>query len=75
MVYFLKFKSETFKAFLSFKSLAENTTQNKVIYIRTDNGREYLSNEWKIYYIENGIRHEFTAPNTPQQNGLAERKN
>jgi hypothetical protein len=75
MVYFLNLKFEAFKAFLSFKSLAENTTQNKIICIRTDNGGEYLSNEWKNYYIEIGIRHEFTTPYTPQQNGLAERKN
>jgi transposase InsO family protein len=68
MLYFLKLKSEAFKAFLSFKSLAENTTQNTVICIRTDNDGEYLSNEWKNYCNENGIRHEFTTPYTPHNN-------
>ena len=29
----------------------------------------------RLFYEENGIMHEFSAPKTPQQNGVVERKN
>ena len=43
--------------------------------LRSDNGGEYTSNEFKSYCSEKGIRHEKTVPCTPQQNGVAERMN
>ena len=43
--------------------------------IRTDNGGEYLSGEFKTYLKSKGIRHELTVPHTPEQNGVAERMN
>jgi transposase InsO family protein len=41
--------------------------------LRTDNGGEYLSGEFKIYLEDYGIKQELTVPYTPQQNGVAER--
>lgn len=43
--------------------------------IRTDNGGEYISNDFKSYLQENGISHQLTVAYTPQQNGIAERMN
>ena len=43
--------------------------------LRSDNGGEYASNEFKSYCSEKGIRHEKTVPGIPQQNGVAERMN
>ena len=43
--------------------------------LRTDNGGEYTSSEFKQYLKEGGVRHELTIPKTPQQNGVAERMN
>ena len=43
--------------------------------LRTDRGGEFLSNEFTSFCEENGICRELTAPYTPQQNGVAERKN
>eukprot|EP00171_Calliarthron_tuberculosum_P001057 IDg1057t1 len=43
--------------------------------LRSDNGGEYLSNEFKTYLITNGIKHQLTVAYTPQQNGVAERMN
>ncbi len=40
--------------------------------LRTDNGGEYLSTEFKNYLAENGIEHQLTVAYTPQQNGVAE---
>ena len=41
--------------------------------MRTDNGREYITNSLKEFFAENGTLHHYTAPYTPQQNGRAER--
>ena len=43
--------------------------------LRSDNGGEYLSGEFKQYLLDNGIKHELTVSYTPQQNGVAERMN
>ena len=43
--------------------------------LRTNNGGEYTSNEFVSYLKKEGIRHEYTVPKTPQQNGVAERMN
>ncbi|GJZ93991.1 retrovirus-related pol polyprotein from transposon TNT 1-94 [Tanacetum coccineum] len=44
--------------------------------IRTDHGREF-DNEVQFgeFYNANGIKHNFSAPCTPQSNGVVERKN
>ena len=41
--------------------------------IRSDNGGEYLSSDFKRLLLKNGIRHELTAPYSPHMNGCAER--
>ena len=43
--------------------------------IRTDPGGEFISAAMSAYLTEHGIHHERTAVDTPQQNGVAERKN
>jgi hypothetical protein len=43
--------------------------------IRSDNGLEFKNLQVEEYLEEKGIKHEFSAPYTPQQNGLVERKN
>ena len=43
--------------------------------LRSDNGGEYLGNDFKNYLSENGIHHQLTVAYTPQQNGVAERMN
>ena len=43
--------------------------------MRSDNGGEYISNEFKYFYRKEGIRRELIAPHNPQQNGVVERKN
>ena len=43
--------------------------------MRSDRGGEFLSNEFKAFCAENGIQRQLTAPYTPQQNGVLERKN
>ena len=75
MVNFLKQKGNAFKAFCAYKSFVENQTQLKVKVIRSDNGGEFVSQEWEAFNEKNGIFHQKSTVYTPQQNGIAERKN
>ena len=43
--------------------------------LRNDNAKEYFSNEFVQYTIDNDIIHESSCAYTPQQNGVAARKN
>jgi transposase InsO family protein len=43
--------------------------------IRSDNGSEFKNLQVEEFLEEEGIKHEFFAPYTPQQNGVVERKN
>jgi hypothetical protein len=74
-VYFQKEKYETFSKFQEFKSAAEVEIGEKIYSLRTNNGGEYTSDEFSNYLLEHRIHHQFTCSNTPQQNGIAERKN
>lgn len=74
-VYFLKAKSETFDCFKKFKALLENESGCHIKVLRTDRGGEFTSEEFNVFCEENDIRRELSAPRTPQQNGVAERKN
>jgi hypothetical protein len=43
--------------------------------IRSDNGTEFKNSQIEWFLEEDGIKHEFSSPCTPQQNGVVERKN
>ena len=74
-VYVLKTKDEVFKYFLEWKTQAEKSSGYQLKVLRTDNGGEYTSKEFKNYLKSEGVRHELTVPKTPEQNGVAERLN
>ena len=74
-VAFLKEKSEAFQHFEKFKNLAESESEEYVKCFRTDRGGEFNSEEFNAYCEENGIKRHLTAPYSPQQNGVVERKN
>ena len=73
--YFLKKKSEALEKFKEFKASVENEFKMKIEALRADRGGEYLSNEFQQFLKECGIRPEFTAAYSPQQNGVSERLN
>ena len=64
-----------FPWFRHFKALIENQSEKKIKMLRIDNGTEYESNEFHDYCRETDIKREITTPYTPEQNGVAERKN
>jgi transposase InsO family protein len=74
-VYFIKFKSEVFTIFQTFKALVENQSDMLIECLRSDNGTEYTSNQFLEYCNSRGIVHQYTTPYTPQQNGVCVRKN
>jgi len=68
-------KSETYSKFCEFKALVEKGSGKKVKALRSDNGGEYISDEFKDFFKAEGIRRELIAPHNPHQNGVAEWKN
>ncbi|KAG9453481.1 hypothetical protein H6P81_006385 [Aristolochia fimbriata] len=77
-VEFIREKSDTYKVFASLcKRLMteKNVVIGRIIRIRSDHGREFENNQFAQFCEKKGISHEFFAPKTPQQNGVAERKN
>jgi hypothetical protein len=50
-----------------------SSNENKKI--RSDNGTEFKNSQIEGFLEEQGIKHEFSSPYTPQQNGVVERKN
>ncbi|KAK1591530.1 hypothetical protein Q3G72_009150 [Acer saccharum] len=74
-VYLMRHKSDAFDMFKAFKAEVENQLEKHIKILRSDRGGEYLSGEFQQYLIDNGIVSQFSAPGTPQQNGVAERRN
>ena len=74
-VYMLKKKSEVLDKFKEFVESSERLIGKQVKKLRSDNGVEYISEEFAEYCKSRGILQEVTVPYTPQQNGVAERMN
>ncbi|KAK9100717.1 hypothetical protein Scep_024147 [Stephania cephalantha] len=74
-VYFLNHKSEVFEVFKKFKAAVERESGRKIKAMRSDRGGEFTSREFHELCEANGIRRPMTVPRSPQQNGVAERKN
>ncbi|GJR70171.1 retrovirus-related pol polyprotein from transposon TNT 1-94 [Tanacetum coccineum] len=74
-VYFLKKKSQAPETIMSFIKRVENQNDIKVKQLRTDNGTEFRNSILVNFCDEKGISQNFSSPYTPEQNGVAERKN
>ncbi|RVW59737.1 Retrovirus-related Pol polyprotein from transposon TNT 1-94 [Vitis vinifera] len=66
---------EAYATFKTYKAKVEKETGAFIRSLRTDRGGEFTSNEFTSFCNENGILRQLTAAYTPQQNGVAERKN
>ena len=76
--YFLRTKSFAFEAFEELwqgLSKEHNNRLLKTTRIRSDYGKEFENPMFKSLCGKNGIKHEFSTPKTPQNNGVVERKN
>ena len=65
----------TFENFEEFKAEVENQLGKHIKAIQSDRGGKYLLRDFKDYLTKNGIISQLTALWTPQQNGVAERRN
>ncbi|KAK1683958.1 hypothetical protein QYE76_044806 [Lolium multiflorum] len=74
-VFLLKSKDETHREFITFAKKAQRMYESEIKAIRTDNGTEFKNYTMQEFVDDDGIKHEFSAPYTPQQNGVVERKN
>nr|GEV12003.1 hypothetical protein [Tanacetum cinerariifolium] len=73
--FFLKTKDETSGILKKFITKIENLKELKVKIIRCDNGGEFRNKEMNDFCLQKGIKREFSNARTPQQNGVAERRN
>jgi transposase InsO family protein len=74
-VYLLRHKNEVFDYFHQFKALVENQNGHYIKAWRIDRDGEYISNEFIRFFKHCGIQKQFSTRYTPQQNGVAKRKN
>jgi hypothetical protein len=73
-VFFLQEKSQTQETLKGFLRRAQNEFELRTKNIRSDNGIEFKNSQIEGFLEEEGIKHEFSSPYTPQQNGVVERK-
>ena len=74
-VYFLAGKNETTSILTEHVKQLDRESEHKVKIIRSDNGTEFKNGLMEEFCKDKGVRQEFSAPGTPQQNGVVERKN
>ncbi|GKA02631.1 putative ribonuclease H-like domain-containing protein [Tanacetum coccineum] len=74
-VFFLASKDETSGILKTFFTGIENQINNRVKMIRYDNRTEFKNTEMNQFCHMKRIKREFSVSRTPQQNGVAERKN
>jgi len=60
---------------LAFKAFVEKQSRHQILELRSDNGREYVNNKFINICTKHGIQMQHIVPYTPQQNGVAKRKN
>ncbi|GJW35512.1 putative ribonuclease H-like domain-containing protein [Tanacetum coccineum] len=73
--FFLATKDETAEILYKFIIGLENQLNHKVKIIRCDHGTEFKNHAMNEFCAKKGIKREFSVARTPQQNGVAERKN
>nr|GEU46626.1 zinc finger, CCHC-type [Tanacetum cinerariifolium] len=73
--YFLTSKDQAFSTFKEFRQQIEMEMRMKLRMLRTYRGGEFTSKEFTKYCKENGIARHLTAPYSPQQNRVVERRN
>jgi transposase InsO family protein len=74
-LYLLKHKNEVFDVFKSFHIMVQTQFSTKIQTLRSNNGGEYVNQQFQTYFQTYGLLHETSCSQTPQQNGIAERKN
>jgi transposase InsO family protein len=74
-VYFFKRKDETQQIFIEFPTEVQRQDNVAILAIRSDKGSEFKNYTLNDFLSDEGIRHQYSAAYTIEQNGFAERKN
>ena len=74
-LYLMKNRSELFSHFRVFYDETYIQFHVYVQSLRSDNAKEYVSEQFQSFMLQNGILHQTSSVDTPSQNGVAERKN
>ena len=74
-VLFLAHKNDVFHEFSKLCRKIQNEKGLTISCIRSDHGRKFENVDFEGFYDEHVIEHNFSAPRTPQKNGVVERKN
>ena len=74
-IYFFRFKYEVFSVFQNFHNMVRTQFQKSITILRSDSGGGYMSTKFSTFLSHKGNIHQKSCSHTPQQNGIAERKN
>ncbi|KAA0040448.1 gag/pol protein [Cucumis melo var. makuwa] len=74
-VYLMQHKSEALEKFKEYKTEVENALSKTIKTFLSDRGGEYMDLKFQNYLMECRIVSQLSAPGTPQQNGVSERRN
>ncbi|KAJ9675922.1 hypothetical protein PVL29_024745 [Vitis rotundifolia] len=74
-LFLMKNRAELFSIFQKFYAEIQTQFNISIRVLRSDNAREYFSAPFTSFMSQHGIIHQSSYAHTPQQNGVAERKN
>jgi transposase InsO family protein len=70
---FLKYKDDALDDFKTWIAAIEAEYESRIDYLRTDREKEFISNILTREYSKHGITIEYSAPHTPEHNGVSKR--
>nr|GEV73208.1 hypothetical protein [Tanacetum cinerariifolium] len=71
----LRSKDETPEVLIDFLRLVQRGLQAQVRIVLTDKGTEFLNQTLHAYFVAEGILYQTSVAQTPEQNGVVERRN
>ena len=74
-VSFLRKKSEALHDFSKHCKELQTLKNLPIVSVRSDHGKEFDQLKFDLFCEKYGISHNFSAPRTPQQNGVVKQKN
>ena len=74
-LYLMKNRSKLFSHFHAFCVEIHTQFHVSVQNLRSDDAKEYISEQFQAFMLQKGILHQTSCVETPSQNGVAERKN
>jgi len=72
---FIVSKNHAFTAFKHLAKVLESENNCHISSIKSDHGGEFENEGFENFCNKHGIKHNFSTPRTPHQNGVVERKN